>query len=98
MATAIIGAILLSALCALLVRFSRAHIRFSADGVGGGPQKFHVLPTPRIGGVAIFSGLILGFGILESFGYLKGREVASLVLAILPVFAIGLAEIGRAHV
>ena len=93
MATAIIGAILLSALSAcLLVRFSRSHIRFSADGVGGGPQKFHVLPTPRIGGVAIFSGLILGFGLLESFGYLKGREVAALVLSILPVFAIGLAE------
>lgn len=93
MATAIIGAILLSALSALLlVRYSRTHIRFSADGIGGGPQKFHFLPTPRIGGIAIFAGLVLGLVLLESYGHLKGREVVALIFSILPVFAIGLTE------
>ena len=93
MLTAVIGAILLSSLAAfMLVRYSRTHILFSGDGVGGGPQKFHVLPTPRIGGLAIFAGLILGLVLLESFGYLKEWEIASLILSMLPVFAIGLAE------
>ena len=92
MVEAAIGAILLSALSAfMLVRYSQTHIRYSADEVGG-PQKFHHLPTPRVGGVAIFAGLILGFALLASHGHLKITEVACLTLSMLPVFAIGLTE------
>jgi UDP-N-acetylmuramyl pentapeptide phosphotransferase/UDP-N-acetylglucosamine-1-phosphate transferase len=87
------GAFLLAALSGMmLVRFSRMHIRFSADGIGGGPQKFHDEPIPRIGGVAIFAGLMLGLVLLQSYGYLEGRETVFLVVSILPVFLIGLAE------
>ncbi len=93
MVIAIIGAILLSVLAGtMLIRFSGMHIRFSVDGVGGGPQKFHSEPIPRIGGVAILAGLVLGLVLLDSYGYLKGREAVYLVLCVLPVFAIGLAE------
>ena len=93
MVTAVIGAILLSILSGtLLVRFSGIHIRFSADGVGGGPQKFHIEPIPRIGGVAILAGLILGLVLLQNYGYMEGREAAFLVVSVLPVFFIGLAE------
>ena len=92
MVTALIGALVLSALAAFtLVRFARVHIRFSSDGRGG-PQKFHYLPTPRIGGIAMFAGLVLGFVLLESHGHLKSGEVVSLILSMLPVFAIGLVE------
>ena len=90
---AIVGAIFLSILAGtMLVRFSGVHIRFSGDGVGGGPQKFHAETTPRIGGVAILAGLIVGLALLASHGYLLGREALYLVLCILPVFAVGLAE------
>ncbi len=91
--TAIVGSILLSLLAGtMLIRFSGIHLRFSADSVGGGPQKFHDEPTPRIGGVAILAGLILGLVLLDSYGYLEGHQALYLVLCVLPVFAIGLAE------
>lgn len=93
MVTALVGAIVLSALAGyVLVRYSRVHIRFSADEVGGGPQKFHFAATPRVGGIAIFAGLVLGLFLLERDGHLTNREVGSLILSVLPVFAIGLGE------
>ena len=93
MFTAVIGAIVLSALSAfMLVRYSRTHIRFTADTVGGGPQKFHFHPTPRIGGIAILAGFVVGLALLQNSGFLKSREVFSLIISIVPVFAIGLAE------
>src|SRR5579859_4553994 len=76
----------------MLVRFARVHIRFSSDSIGDGPQKFHFLPTPRIGGIAIFAGFVLGLVLLESRGYLQRGEVVGLILSILPVFAVGLLE------
>lgn len=42
----------------LIIRFERAHARFSSDGDLSGPQKFHVRPVPRIGGVGIIAGVI----------------------------------------
>lgn len=93
MFTAVLGAILLSALSAvMLVRFSRMHIRFTGDLADGGPQKFHVQPTPRVGGVAIFAGLILGLILLDKYGHLQERDALFLVISILPVFLIGLVE------
>jgi UDP-N-acetylmuramyl pentapeptide phosphotransferase/UDP-N-acetylglucosamine-1-phosphate transferase len=92
-AIAVFGAILLSALsAAVLIRYAQLHIRFSGDGVGGGPQKFHHTPTPRIGGVAIFAGLILGLVLLDAYGYLSGPEVLFLVASTAPVFVVGLIE------
>ena len=49
------GATLLAAL--LLVLSKGWHGRFTMDSTAG-VQKFHTVPTPRIGGVAIAVGLI----------------------------------------
>jgi UDP-N-acetylmuramyl pentapeptide phosphotransferase/UDP-N-acetylglucosamine-1-phosphate transferase len=64
------------------------HGKFSLDGIDGA-QKFHTLPTPRIGGVAI----ALGFVTLVA---LSAPDVCvilcPLLLAGIPAFASGLAE------
>ena len=39
-------------LCLVLVVTRRWHGRFTNDGIGG-VQKFHAVPTPRIGGLAL---------------------------------------------
>lgn len=57
-----------------------------------GPQKFHLNPTPRIGGLAIFGGVIAGFIIF----FIQRKDFSALTGIILfcslPVFAGGLLE------
>ncbi|MBL4873993.1 MAG: glycosyltransferase family 4 protein [Rhodobacteraceae bacterium] len=54
-----------------------------------GVQKFHSVPTPRIGGIAIAGGLLAGWLVLTD----ETKQLFGLLsLAGLPVFAFGLAE------
>lgn len=74
----------------LLVRFRHLHDRFTSDHDLGGVQKFHAAPVPRIGGVPLMAGLVVGALIL---GGLTGETLSFLLLiAALPAFAAGLAE------
>ena len=43
-----------------LVRISRRRGHASLDHDTGGPQKFHAVPVPRIGGIGIFVGTLAG--------------------------------------
>ena len=43
--------------CYLIVRYKHLHAHLTDDSVSG-PQKFHAVPTPRIGGLAILIGLL----------------------------------------
>jgi UDP-N-acetylmuramyl pentapeptide phosphotransferase/UDP-N-acetylglucosamine-1-phosphate transferase len=72
----------------LLVFTTRWHGRYSLDATRG-VQKFHITPTPRIGGAAIMAGLWLALGILPP----PQRDLLLPVLiASLPAFVFGLAE------
>ena len=72
----------------LLVVTKKWHGRFSFDQTEG-IQKFHTTPTPRIGGVAIFSGMLVGWYASSS----EQRELLTpLMIASLPAFAFGLLE------
>lgn len=75
-------------LAALLVLTKHWHGRFSMDE-SVGIQKMHISPTPRIGGVAIFFGVITAWSTANA-------EVANilgvLILAGLPAFVVGLTE------
>jgi UDP-N-acetylmuramyl pentapeptide phosphotransferase/UDP-N-acetylglucosamine-1-phosphate transferase len=81
--------LLVSFLCSIsLVMTTRWHGKFSLDGTAG-IQKFHIEPTPRIGGVAIFLGLIFAWlasddGLQDLFG--------PILSAGLPAFCFGVAE------
>ena len=76
----------------LIVKYKYAHDKLSADHDFDGPQKFHTVAVPRIGGLAIFLSLILG-GLSR---YLLDNESGTLVFLILlsglPAFASGLME------
>ena len=78
--------------CALLVVTQRWHGRLSLDNHLNGAQKLHVVPVPRIGGVGLLLGLMIGIAV----GYqLRGetyRTVILLMIASIPVFTAGMVE------
>ena len=68
-----------------VVGTARWHLSLSADGASG-VQKFHSRPTPRIGGLATLSGLVVVATALASMGG-AAREAAALVGVMLVVAA-----------
>lgn len=77
----------------LIVRYEHLHAHLSHDQVHGGPQKYHTQPTPRIGGLAVMTGL-LAAGVLMAVQGSLGDASAYflLLLASLPAFLGGLVE------
>lgn len=71
-----------------LVATTRWHGRFSLDGTDG-VQKFHITPTPRVGGVAVFLGLVVALA--SSRESLRALFLPVLVAG-LPAFIFGIAE------
>jgi len=75
----------------LIIRFKHLHEGFSADSDLSGPQKFHTVAVPRIGGMSIATGLFAAIFIKALDLGLANPEITLLVCAI-PTFAIGLTE------
>ena len=74
--------------CVLVVLTKRWHGAFTLDGAAG-VQKFHEVPTPRVGGVGVFCGLVPAL-------YFAPESVIELLepmmIAGLPAFSFGLTE------
>lgn len=81
------GAVAFAA-CVVIVMTQRWHGRFTLDGVDG-VQKFHLAPTPRIGGLGVVLGLAAAWGALAPA---PAEQLGILLLAGLPAFASGLGE------
>jgi UDP-N-acetylmuramyl pentapeptide phosphotransferase/UDP-N-acetylglucosamine-1-phosphate transferase len=82
-------------ICALIVWSERWHSRFSHDEVKSGPQKFHAIAVPRIGGLAIACSICATLIGLAAVDLLENDTVhgfAMLALAASPAFFGGLAE------
>jgi UDP-N-acetylmuramyl pentapeptide phosphotransferase/UDP-N-acetylglucosamine-1-phosphate transferase len=76
----------------LIIRSTRMHTRLFADVDMSGPQKFHVRPVPRIGGIGILLGLTAGLVLLW---VQRGQDALlglTLAACAAPVFVAGLAE------
>jgi len=76
----------------LILRFRHLHEHLSADHDVSGVQKFHATAVPRIGGIALLLGILLGLStryfvnpVIWQFGML-------LLISALPVFGMGLLE------
>jgi UDP-N-acetylmuramyl pentapeptide phosphotransferase/UDP-N-acetylglucosamine-1-phosphate transferase len=83
-------AFLLSALiCGAIVFLRPWHQRFSIDGISDFPGKVHARPVPRIGGLAIFLGILAGTLFYDAD--IKALGLA-LVLCGLPAFLGGIGE------
>lgn len=75
------------AVCLLLIRYQHMHAEFTMDSDLLGIQKFHQIPTSRVGGVAIF------FGLGASILVITDDEFSMrLLISSSPVFFIGLLE------
>jgi UDP-N-acetylmuramyl pentapeptide phosphotransferase/UDP-N-acetylglucosamine-1-phosphate transferase len=75
-----------------VIRYQHLHSDWSADSDLSGPQKFHTLSVPRIGGLGIFLALVIT-GIaawLQSLSF--HRELLLLTISALPAFLLGIAE------
>jgi UDP-N-acetylmuramyl pentapeptide phosphotransferase/UDP-N-acetylglucosamine-1-phosphate transferase len=86
-----IAAVLFAALIVsmAIVLTQRHHGHLTTDSVIG-VQKFHVHPTPRIGGVGIYLGLVLAWLMVKDPDARK--ILLTLVLAGIPALAFGLLE------
>lgn len=72
----------------LVLRTSVWHAHLSMDS-NAGVQRNHALPTPRIGGISVFSGAIAGFFCLPSPSQ---ALLGPLLLVSIPAFIFGLTE------
>lgn len=76
----------------LIVRHASARSRM-VDHVLTGPQKFHVVPVPRVGGLGIVAGLIAAVIHQSLVGATSGSDLGLiLMVCAIPAFASGLAE------
>ncbi|MCC7461862.1 MAG: glycosyltransferase family 4 protein [Gammaproteobacteria bacterium] len=75
-----------------LVRLSKRHDAPWSDHDTDGPQKFHVHPVPRAGGVGIVLGLLGAFVLLWLQNGPWGETALALMACGVPAFAFGLAE------
>lgn len=80
-----------AAVALMVIHSARTHEHLSADVDLAGPQKFHAVPVPRVGGIGMFAGLLgaIGIGWLVGVG---GTLGIWLMVAGLPAFISGLAE------
>lgn len=77
----------------VILRYEHLHAKYTHDHIDAGPQKFHATPTPRIGGIAVATGLIAaGATILFLNELPHEREFGLLLLAAIPAFMGGLVE------
>ncbi len=79
--------------CWLIVKYEHLHAHLSHDPTDSGPQKFHAVPTPRIGGIGLIAGLMAAGGVIMLADKLPHeREFGLLLLAGIPAFLGGLVE------
>ena len=72
----------------LLVRTQNWHGHLSMDSEHG-VQKFHTSPTPRVGGIAIATGIVAGYLVAHPS---EKTLLGPLIMAGIPAFAFGLLE------
>lgn len=75
----------------LVIRFERFHSHLSADSDLDGPQKFHKISVPRIGGIGIVIGIFLATLFRLQTNPPNSIEVI-LFACTIPAFGIGLME------
>ena len=90
---AVLAGIVSFVVAILLVWTKDLHGKFSMDSTYG-VQKSHTAPTPRIGGVAIAFGVLVGYAASsqDPAAAEKRAILASIILAGIPAFVFGLLE------
>ena len=81
-----------AAVTLVIIHSARSHAHFSADADLSGPQKFHAVPVPRIGGAGMFTGLACCVGVAILARHSDWILGAQLIVCGLPAFLAGLIE------
>jgi UDP-N-acetylmuramyl pentapeptide phosphotransferase/UDP-N-acetylglucosamine-1-phosphate transferase len=76
----------------ILVRFADSHAGISGDHDMTGPQKFHGQPVPRVGGIGILFGVMVGTFWAQRSSAGGDYTLWLLLLSAMPAFLSGLAE------
>lgn len=76
----------------LIIRYAHLHEKFSIDSDLAGVQKFHAHPVPRVGGLGIVAGLLIGCIPLALRYPTVAGSIAGLAACGIPAFASGLIE------
>lgn len=74
-----------------VVRSAKTHARYSHDHDVSGPQKFHVRPVPRIGGLSIVAGVVAAAAVL-GYAFERVDLMVALLACGMPVFLVGIVE------
>lgn len=88
------GSISTALMCTGLVLTRARHGHLSLDSTVG-VQKFHTAPTPRVGGIAVYLGLVVVLGLVP---HAPRTLLMPMVVAALPAFVMGLWEDLTKHV
>ena len=91
----ILAAIVSFFICNFLVRYAHLHEHLTADPFIGKVQAFHLEPTPRIAGIAIFIAALSGFALSYSFEETQPHRnllFLALIVSSIPAFCGGLIE------
>jgi glycosyl transferase family 4 len=79
--------------CWLIIHYERLYGRLGDSPVDSSVQNFHSVPTPRIGSLALFAGLLVGGGVLLPFqARFDTTQFGYLLLAGTPAFLGGIVE------
>jgi UDP-GlcNAc:undecaprenyl-phosphate GlcNAc-1-phosphate transferase len=80
-------------LCSMLIVHSKKmHGVLTSDHPSSGPQKIHLSNVPRIGGLAIFIGVLVAVGAVIDNEFDARRTFWALILCSLPAFCAGFLE------
>jgi UDP-N-acetylmuramyl pentapeptide phosphotransferase/UDP-N-acetylglucosamine-1-phosphate transferase len=92
MKTIIFSFLVSSVITYLIVSSKKIHGLLTLDHNVSGPQKFHRTPVPRVGGIAIFIGLILSVFIFKPMVSFPNSWMQLVIVTALPFFLIGFIE------
>jgi UDP-GlcNAc:undecaprenyl-phosphate GlcNAc-1-phosphate transferase len=76
----------------LIIRYAHLHRNVTSHHPASGPQQFHIGSTPRIGGIAIILGMLLGLILLCYKFSIPWQTGMMWIAAAAPVFLAGLVE------
>lgn len=76
----------------LINHYDHFHASISHDEVNAGPQKFHSVPTPRIGGLTVVLGFFVAILIPNGLAGMSLRDECLFLLACMPALLSGLVE------
>src|SRR6185369_12970179 len=76
----------------LIIRYAHLHRIVTSHHPASGPQQFHIGNTPRIGGIAIALGILLGISLFCSKFSIPWQTGMMWIAAAAPVFLAGLVE------